>query len=221
MSNENRKIISIEGNIGSGKTTIIDALKHFCENNEKYVFVSEPLNIWTTIIDLEGNSILKKFYDDQEKYSFPFQMMAYISRLSLLKQAVKENPNATIITERSLNTDKYVFAQMLYDDNKIEDVCMQIYTLWFEQFVDDLKIDSTIYVKTDPNICLQRINIRHRDGEESIPLTYLESCDKYHETMLYHLEPETILHINGNIEYDDDGLILKERLEQIFEFINA
>lgn len=221
MSNENRKIISIEGNIGSGKTTIINALKHFCENNENYVFVSEPLNIWTTIKDLEGNSILKKFYDDQEKYSFPFQMMAYISRLSLLKQAVKENPNATIITERSLNTDKYVFAQMLYDDNKIEEVCMQIYTLWFEQFVDDLKIASTIYVKTDPNICLQRINIRHRDGEESIPLTYLESCDKYHETMLYHLKKETILHINGNIEYDDDGLILKERLEQIFEFINA
>ena len=221
MLNNKRKIISIEGNIGSGKTTVINALKDFCENNENYVFVPEPLNIWSTIKDLEGNTILKKFYDDQTKYSFPFQMMAYISRLSLLKQAVIDNPNAIIITERSLNTDKYVFAQMLYDDNKIENVCMQIYTLWFEHFLDDLKISSTIYIKTDPNICLQRIGIRHRDGESGIPISYLEKCDLYHESMLQQLKMDTILHIDGNIDYDEEGLVLKSRLEQIFEFINV
>ena len=34
-----------------------------------------------------------------------------------------------IITERSLYTDKHVFAKMLHDQGKIEDVCYQIYLI--------------------------------------------------------------------------------------------
>ena len=48
-------------------------------------------------------------------------MMAYISRLNKLKQAIemlKLKKNALIITERSLVTDKHVFAQMLYDEKR-------------------------------------------------------------------------------------------------------
>ena len=47
----------------------------------------------------------------QKNNAFPFQMMAYISRLSLLKNAIRENPDSIIICERCLQTDKYVFAK--------------------------------------------------------------------------------------------------------------
>ena len=105
------QIISIDGNIGSGKSTIVQKLKeYFQKQNKNIIFLQEPINEWDKIKDKNGITILEKFYQNQEKYSFAFQMMAYISRLSLLKKTIEENSDAIIITERCLNTDSYVFA---------------------------------------------------------------------------------------------------------------
>ena len=73
------------------------------------------------IKDNKGITVLQKFYEDQNKYSFPFQMMAYISRLSLLKEAMRGDYDV-IITERCIFTDQRVFAKMLYDSKKIEEI---------------------------------------------------------------------------------------------------
>lgn len=96
------KIISIEGNIGSGKSTLLANLKRTLKNAPNVVFLKEPVDDWETIRDKEGKTMLQKFYGNQEKYSFAFQMMAYISRLALLKETIKETPDAIIISERSL-----------------------------------------------------------------------------------------------------------------------
>ena len=130
------KIVSIEGNIGSGKSTLLDNLRKHYNDNCHVVFLKEPVDDWEKIKDNQGNTMLKKFYADQDKYSFPFQMMAYISRLKILRDTIKEitsknsSENYVIITERSLYTDKHVFAKMLHDQGKIEDVCYQIYLNW-------------------------------------------------------------------------------------------
>ena len=54
-------------------------------------------------------------------------MLAYITRLNLIKETIKNNPNAIIITERSLYTDKMVFAKMLYEDGYINNIEYQIF----------------------------------------------------------------------------------------------
>ena len=78
-------IYSIEGNIGSGKSTFIDILKK--ENKlQNVIYLEEPVEVWETIKDKSEETILEKFYKNQNKYSFSFQMMAYISRLSELKK---------------------------------------------------------------------------------------------------------------------------------------
>ena len=53
--------------------------------------------------------------------------MAYISRIAILRKLVKENPDCIIFTERSVHTDKKVFAQMLHDQCKIEQIDFIIY----------------------------------------------------------------------------------------------
>ena len=122
------QIYTIEGNIGSGKSTLLEFLKdELTISNQKIIYMKEPVDEWEEIKDSAGNTMLQKFYENQEKYSFPFQMMAYISRLNLMKETIEQNPNAIIISERSLYTDKYVFAKMLYETDKIEDVNYQIY----------------------------------------------------------------------------------------------
>jgi deoxyadenosine/deoxycytidine kinase len=205
MATTNR-IISIEGNIGSGKTTLLTRLEKVFKNNSTIVFLREPVDEWESIKDAEGVSMIQKFYADQEKYSFPFQMMAYISRLALLKDAMKKHPGAIIITERSLYTDKFVFAKMLYIMKKIEDVNYQIYTKWFDTFAQECPIHACVYVKTDPDICHERIVKRSRTGEDSIPLDYLKSCDDYHKSMLHEIlpmfkrGPEDVVVLDGNVD---------------------
>jgi deoxyadenosine/deoxycytidine kinase len=212
------QIISIEGNIGSGKSTILQHLKECFKTTENIIFLEEPVDIWETIKDENGTTILTKFYENQEKYSFAFQMMAYISRLSILKNTIKENPNAIIITERCLNTDRYVFAKMLYDNKKIEEIEYQIYLKWFDEFCDIIQNSKMIYMKTNPEICYERIAKRNRTGESNISIDYLNGCHHYHEEMIKKIN-YSILEINSNIDTDINKDIINKWYEEIKNFI--
>ena len=222
------KIVSIEGNIGSGKSTLLENLRKHYKDNCHVVFLKEPVDDWEKIKDNQGNTMLKKFYADQDKYSFPFQMMAYISRLKILRDTIKEitsknsSENYVIITERSLYTDKHVFAKMLHDQGKIEDVCYQIYLNWFDEFAKDFPINYTVYVQTDPTNCYARIHKRAREGEEVIPLAYLTDCHNYHEDFLDEKTgiSSKKLFIDGNVDIYKNEQIVEDWLSQIKGFIS-
>jgi len=204
-------VLSIEGNIGSGKSTIIDFLKEKYKDSSDFIFLPEPIDQWEQIKDKENNTILSKFYNDQKKYSFAFQMMAYISRLELLRKAIQENPSKIIITERSLFTDKFVFAQMLYDDHKMEEIEYQIYNKWFHSFIDLAPLHKLIYLKTDPEISFKRIIKRNRDGENGIPFDYIKNCHSYHNHMYEVMDCQKKI-INCTNDFNQD--------DSYFEFIN-
>jgi deoxyadenosine/deoxycytidine kinase len=222
------KIVSIEGNIGSGKSTLLDNLRKHYNDNCHVVFLKEPVDDWEKIKDNQGNTMLKKFYADQDKYSFPFQMMAYISRLKILRDTIKEitsknsAENYVIITERSLYTDKHVFAKMLHDQGNIEDVCYQIYLNWFDEFAKDFPINYTVYVQTDPTNCYARIHKRAREGEEVIPLAYLKDCHSYHEEFLDEKTgiSSKKLFIDGNVDIYKNEKIVEDWLSLIKGFIS-
>ena len=62
----------------------------------------EPVDLWEKIKDKEGETILSKFYKDPNKYAFSFQIMAFTTRLSLLSETIRNNPQAQVILcERS------------------------------------------------------------------------------------------------------------------------
>jgi deoxyguanosine kinase len=219
------KIVSIEGNIGSGKSTLLENLKQKYAYHKHIIFLPEPVDDWEKIKDNEGNTMLKKFYANQEKYSFAFQIMAYISRLTIFRKTLKEINNTNqyiIITERSLYTDKHVFAKMLYDQGKIEDVCYQIYLNLFEEFVNDFPISNVVYVNTNPDKCYERIHKRARDGEEVIPLAYLTDCHNYHEEFLDETTgiQSIKLILNGNVDIYENDNIVQNWLTQIHTFIH-
>ena len=221
------QIITIEGNIGSGKSTLLQHLKEKYNANQttsNIIFLREPVDEWENIKDENGTTILQKFYADQKAYSFSFQMMAYISRLALLKEAIENNPNAIIITERSLITDKMIFAKMLYDSGNIQHVDYQIYSKWFDCFAKDYPINKAIYVNSSPEVCYDRIHERSRLGESVIPLSYLTRCDDYHKNMIaYFSENENISVIeldgNTNIKINENEYCLDEWLQKIDNFI--
>lgn len=175
-------IISIDGNIGSGKSTVLKHLRERLSENKNFVFVDEPVKEWSKI-EHNGVTILEQFYGNTEKYSFSFQMMAYITRLNMLKTAVKENPKAIIITERCLYTDKFVFAKMLYDQKQINDYEYQIYNKWFDEFISDLPEHKFFFINSNPTKSKERITKRKRAGEDNITIEYLLACEQYHSDM--------------------------------------
>ena len=224
MSNmNNNTIISIEGNIGSGKSTLLTNLRQKYSTCSQIIFVDEPVKEWESITNEEGTPMLQLFYQDSKIHSYAFQSMAFISRLSKLKQAVEQNPGAIIITERSLFTDKMVFAQMLRDSGDILFEHHQIYLKWFETFAMDYHVNKIIYVNTSPDTCHKRISIRSRNGESNIPLEYLTKCHQYHDNMIDPLSPNCVckdqLVLNGETNIYEKIDVLDRWLAKIDDFI--
>ena len=211
------KIISIEGNIGSGKSTMVEYLKQYYINTQEVCFLQEPVDIWNTVTDKKGTTIIENYYKDQKKFAFQFQMMAYISRISLLREALKKNYKM-IITERCIFTDANVFAKMLYDEGLIEEIEYKIYKLWFNDFIKDIPTISLVYVKTNPEICNARVLLRNRIGE-IIPLEYLKKCHSYHEKWINNnKECLNILTLDGNKNMSEETK--KYNIKMINEFSN-
>ena len=223
--NNNNIIISIEGNIGSGKSTLLANLKEHFKDNSSILFLKEPVDDWSCIKDIHGKTMLELFYEDQSKHAFAFQMMAYISRLSILKETLQNNTNCTIITERSLYTDKMVFAKMLFDSNNISLENYSIYNKWFDTFVDCFCVNKIVYVQTIPIVCYDRIQKRSRAGESNIELSYLTNCHEYHEDMLNtRLEScvcKNQLVLNGNVDIYDNPDQLTLWIKHVEDFILA
>lgn len=217
-------ILSIEGNIGSGKSTMLKHLRTnlSCNDEYKIIFVDEPLSLWENIKDSNGKNMIEKFYENPQKYAFAFQMMAFITRLTYLKNAINDalnnnnNKKIIIITERSLHTDCYVFAELLKKQGNIEDVCFQIYMQMFNEFSSMYSINTLIYVSTTPEICYNRIKRRSRSGEEIISLDYLTQCHEEHEIYIHTKMPNSnkIL-IDGTLDIYENPEILDEWLQII------
>jgi deoxyadenosine/deoxycytidine kinase len=211
-------IISLDGNIGSGKSTLYAQLKTIFKDNPRVFFLPEPVDTWNTITDENGVTILENYYNDQKKFAFSFQMMAYISRLSLLRKALKNNDYNIIFTERSIYTDKNVFAMMLKDDEKISTIDYTIYLKWFDEFIEDIPEIHYIYIKTDPEVAKYRVDLRKRPGE-NIPLEYLQVCHEYHERWLNN--EDNCFVINGNVDIQKNPEIQKKWVQRILDFVKS
>lgn len=225
-------IISFDGNIGSGKSTTCEEYEQYLRNGmggggndgtsffpniDEVCFLDEPVALWNQVCDENGVNILTNLYKDIRANAFKFQMMAYISRLSLLRKAVKDPKIKLIITERSVETDRNVFAKMLYDTGDISHDEFQIYTLWFDEFLTDVPLGGIVYIHASPDVCVERIHKRARVGETIQP-EYIERCHKYHEDWI-RSKNCPLLELPAN--EDKTPTIMSHRMESITEFIRG
>jgi deoxyadenosine/deoxycytidine kinase len=216
-------IVSIDGNIGSGKTTGKAKLNEYImslkrKNDNSVIFVDEPTGEWEEVKDENGVPILTNLYSDVKRFAFRFQMMAYITRLKKLRQALKTPNVRLIITERCLLTDAHVFAKMLYDSKKIEQDEYDIYTRWFDEFAKEVQPSCIIYFKASTEVCMKRIQKRNRPGESNISFEYLEECNRYHDDWLNFVPSKiTIPTLILNAEVDSD---VYNYSQDIYHFIN-
>jgi len=190
-------IVSIEGNIGSGKTTLIHELECFLKpeadklgsSEKKYVFLREPLDIWNSIKDNKTDeNILQKYYKEPTKYALSFQIMAYMTFHQRLVDAIKDaDEDTVIICERSMESSRNIFAKMLHEQGVIDDVNYQILEMFYEK-MELIPVDAIIYLDVDVKTSSERIKQRGRKGEENITTEYLEKCHDYYKKWLLSMK---------------------------------
>ena len=218
----NKIIISIEGNIGVGKSTFIKIIKKLIENSD---VVDEPVNRWLAIKDNNDRNILQAFYDDKTKYGYVFQHIAYISRMMYIEDKLKSsNDNKIIFLDRSMDTDKNIFAKMLYDDGFLSSMELTAYEYWcnfYTNYVRNIGKKNIIYLYCDPQIAFERIKKRNRKEELEVPFDYINKIHQYHETWMTQSNKENnILVINCNIDFEHDLAYQYEIIEIVKAWIS-
>jgi deoxyadenosine/deoxycytidine kinase len=213
--------ITIEGNIGAGKSTLVRILKDNLKIDtiENIGFIQEPVDEWLEMTDENGKNILDKFYENQKLWAYKFQMNAFITRLQRLQKYLPKHKFC--ISERHITSDKNCFAKQLYEDNKISEIEWKLYNNWFDWVSQNelyRKPKGIIYLRASPDTCSERINKRNRTEENSIPLEYLQKIDKKHEEWL--LKKENVLVLDANKDFEVDNNYKKEVVERIVDFIN-
>jgi deoxyadenosine/deoxycytidine kinase len=167
-------------------------------------------------VDGDDKSIFEHYYTDKQRYGFMFQMYALQSRFNHIIQLQKDHPEKVIICERCHLTDCMVFADMLQKDGIISAIEYSVYKSWYD-FITNLikpKIGGIVYLKVDPEICVQRIIKRNRTGEDAINLEYINKVHQQHESWLVSRDAEllNVCIVDGNGEGCD--------IVKIAEYIN-
>jgi len=171
--------ICIEGNIGSGKSTVCEALQ-----NKGFQVIPEPIEEWKEWLSL--------FYSDRKRWAFSFQMKVLASHV-----AMGQGQGDIVILERSMLAGRYVFAQMLYNQMDITDKEWTVYKNYFD--IVERWPDVIVYIRLDPQVCLQRIQNRAREGEQIITAEYLHKVDFQYSNFLKYAATKIPVHIiDGN-----------------------
>ena len=177
-------VLSIEGNIGIGKSTLLGGLRRRFANHPDVVFVDEPVELW------EKSGLLQAMYTNTiDKCSF--QQMAVITRFGALKRAI-ETGATLIITERSVYTDRECFAKVGVT-SKDE---IAAYAVTHDSLCQTLPADikmATVLLEAPLDVIARRIRMRGRAAEQEatmeddggaegggVPDVYLQALQEAH-----------------------------------------
>ena len=173
-------MIAVHGNIGSGKSTLIKRLSMM---NNKYIAYLEPVQTW------QDSGLLKLLYCDPEQYAFTFQVLALLTRLKQYSEYAENKENNIMIWERGIESDK-IFQNILTRHKFISSLEIDVLNASYKP-----KALLNIYIRTPPEVCLQRILSRGRDEEKDITYIYLKELHDEHEEVLknyYVIDGENI-----------------------------
>lgn len=187
--------ICIEGNIGSGKSTLV----HRLAEELSLRTLPEPVDEWSSVHDDDGKNIIERFYQDPKRNAHLFQSIAFRTRVKGLLAVEKGVP---IITERSIFTDRNIFAKNLHEKGELTPIEWNDYDQWFHFITSSLKEkivpDVYIYVRAEPKTCMERIKKRGRSGEDSISMEYLTELHIKHDEWLMREDSKKIFIIDAN-----------------------
>ncbi|XP_050391076.1 deoxynucleoside kinase [Patella vulgata] len=203
--------VSIEGNIGCGKTTLLE----YYRNSPNVEAIPEPVEQWTNV---KGHNALELLYKDPKRWSFSFNMYAQLTRIKMHQhQQIKPIK----MLERSLYSTQYCFVENDYRNGTLNGLEHSIITEWFNWLIESqqVTVDLIVYLRADPEVCHQRIKQRSRKEESGVPYKLIEELHELHEDWLIHQTsyktPAPVLVVDANNNYDVMKSIYEDKRPEI------
>ena len=165
-------IFSIEGNIGSGKTTVIHHLQRLY--GDQVILVEEPVKDWQ---NLEGENLLDKKNKDLNRWGYSFEAYVLITKMNELTKVAFQDKKIILI-ERCMLTDKVFFDLNVENglSNPMEEAMFKNLYEFLSKNVYP-KLSGIIYLDTPVDECIHRMILRGRKEEKSITKEYLQQLD--------------------------------------------
>lgn len=153
----NYRFVTIEGNIGAGKTTLAQLL-------------AKKLNARLILEEFADNPFLAKFYENPSQYAFPVELFFMAERYKQQKELVNQQDLFQAIT-----ISDYLFTKcLLFAKVNLPDDEFRLYQRLFEIIHQQLtQPDLLIYLHSPVNKLQENIRKRNRPYEQNIPNDYL------------------------------------------------
>ncbi|MCT4642380.1 MAG: deoxynucleoside kinase [Bacteriovoracaceae bacterium] len=166
-SGNNKMFVVVAGNIGGGKTTLTKKL-------------SQKLGWKPYYESVQDNPYLADFYDDMSRWSFPLQVYFLTHRFNTHKMI--ESSNGSSIQDRSIYEDANIFARALFEQGDLDKRDYENYRSLYESMIKYLSPPTLmIFLKRSVPKLQERIKMRGRDYEQTIPVDYLTKLNHYYD----------------------------------------
>ncbi len=198
-----RQAIAIAGNIGVGKSTLVE-------------FLSRTYGISPYYEPSEDNPYLPDFYRDMKRWSFHSQLY-FLSNKFRIHQELDQMPGLVVL-DRTIFEDAEIFATALHEMKHMDDRDWETYSNFYRSILDAIKPpDLMIYLRCSMRTLRKRIKLRGRAMEQDVPLAYLKRLERLYEAWIesYDLSEVLILETD-NLDYIHDlvhRLDVMERIE--------
>jgi len=190
----NYNFITIEGNIGAGKTSL--ATK-----------IAEQFNGRLILEQFEENAFLPKFYKDPEKYAFPLELSFLAARYHQLKQEITSGDLFTSFTI----SDYFIAKSLIFASKTLQEDEYELYRKLFTIINTTLpKPDLLVYLYLSIDNLKQNIVKRGRDYEKNIDGKYLQKIqsaylnyiEKQTDSIVLVVDTNNIDFVNNQNDYD-------------------
>lgn len=201
----NGKTIAIAGNIGTGKSSLVE-------------FLSRSFGIRPFYEPNDENPYLPDFYKDMKRWAFHSQLYFLSNKFHMHQQL--EQFNDVVVLDRTIYEDAEIFATALHDMKKFTGRDWDTYWRFYQIIVDAIRPpDLMIYLRCSMRTLRKRIRLRGRQMEQDIPLSYLKRLeglyeqwlDSYQLSEILVLETDKLDYINDMV----DCLDVMERVEAL------
>ncbi len=197
-----QKIIGIAGNIGAGKTSLVEFLTATYQTTPFY----EPN---------DNNPYLADFYKDMKSWAFHSQLYFLASKFKIHQQV--EKVQGVVIQDRTIFEDVEIFATALHQTRKINKRDWQTYLNFYDSIRQAIKPpDLMIYLKCSIRTTRKRIKLRGRKMEQDMPLSYLKRLESLYQSWISHYDKSKLMVIETDrLDYVNDLIDQIELMESI------